>query len=146
MATIKKFEQLLSWQKARELTRYIYQLTKKPKFSKDYGLKDQIQRASVSSMANQAEGFSRGTKTELINYFFIAKASASETQSHLYVALDQNYITNQEFEKAYSLAEEIQKLIQTFIDKVKKQGRMGLQYKMPEDDEWKKLLEEYRKL
>ena len=131
MATIKKFEDLISWRRARELTRYIYYLTKKEKFSKDYGLKDQIQRSAVSTMANQAEGFCRGTKIELINYFYIAKGSAGEVQSHLYVALDQGYITEEEFWKGYMLADEVQRLIQNFVDKVKKNSLTGLQYREP---------------
>ena len=129
MATIKKFEDLISWKKARELTRYIYYLTKKEKFSKDYGLKDQIQRSAVSTMANQAEGFCRGTKIELINYFYIAKGSAGEVQNHLYVALDQGYITKGEFQKGYRVADEVQRLIQNFVDKVKAGAYGGLQYK-----------------
>jgi len=131
MATIKKFEDLISWRKARELTRYIYYLTKKEKFSKDYGLKDQIQRSAVSTMANQAEGFCRGTKIELINYFYITKGSAGEVQSHLYVALDQGYITKGEFQKGYRVADEVQRLIQNFVDKVKKNSLTGLQYRQP---------------
>jgi len=129
MATIKKFEHLFSWQKARELTKYVYSLTKKSELSKDYGLKDQIQRSSVSVMANQAEGFTRGTKLELINYFYIAKGSAGEVQSHLYACLDAGYISESEFQKAYGLAEESQKLIQHFVDRVKADGRKGIQYK-----------------
>lgn len=129
MASIKRFEDLYSWQKARELTKFIYSLTKKPKFLKDYGLKNQIERAGVSVMANQSEGFSRGTKIELINYFYIAKGSAGEVQSHLYVALDAGYIDMSEFRKAYQLADECQKLIQSFVDKVKAEGRSGIQYK-----------------
>ena len=129
MATIKKFEQLISWQKARELAKYIYLLTKKPFFKKDFGLKNQIERAGISVMANQAEGFSRGTKIELINYFYIAKASASEVQSHLYIAKDLGYINTSEFQKAYQLAEESQKLIQSFVDKVKVGAWSGLQHK-----------------
>jgi len=130
MATIKRFEDLISWKKARALVRTIYSLTKNKAFSKDFSLKDQIQRSAVSTMANQAEGFTRGTKIELINYFFIAKASAGETQSHLYVALDQRYITENEFKKVYKLAEEVQKLIQSFIDKVKKGSLSGIQHKV----------------
>ena len=143
MATVKRFEQLLSWQKARVLTHFIYQLTKRPSFDRDYGLKSQIQRAAVSTMANQAEGFSRGTKIELINYFFIAKGSAGEVQSLLYAALDQRYITKKEFQKGYQLAEEVQRLIQTFTDKVKSGALKGLQYKQGlKKDEWSEFVEE----
>ena len=129
MATIKKFEDLFSWQRARELTKFVYSLTKKPEFSKDYGLKDQIQRAANSIMANQAEGFARGTKIELINYFYIAKGSAAEVKSHLYAAWDGKYISEAEFKKAYGLAEEAERLIQSFVLKVKAEGRQGIQYK-----------------
>jgi len=143
MATIKKFEDLIAWQKAREATKYTYYLTKKPKFSRDFGLKNQIQRSAVSVMANQAEGFSRGTKAELINYFYIAKGSAGETQSHLYVASDQGYITKEEFQKGYGLLDESQKLIESFVKKVKGGGRSGLQHRhiQKEDSLMKNLLE-----
>ena len=141
MASIKRFEDLYSWQKARELAKFVYSLTKKQKFLKDYGLKNQIERAAVSVMANQSEGFSRGTKVELINYFYIAKGSAGEVQSHLYVALDAGYIDVSEFRKAYQLADECQKLIQSFVDKVKAEGRSGIQYKQVyKEDPFKKEL------
>lgn len=143
MATIKRFEDLYSWQKARELTKFIYFLARKPKFSKDYGLKNQIERAAVSIMANQAEGFSRGTKTELINYFYIAKGSAGEVQSHLYVAMDLGYIDISEFRKAYQLADEAQKLIQSFADRAKAGGRAGIQYKQVKEID--PIREEFRK-
>ncbi len=129
MATVKRFEDLYSWQRARELTRCVYALTRKPEFSRDYGLKNQIERAAVSVMANQAEGFSRGTKIELINYFYIAKASAGEVQSHLYIAKDLGYINMSEFQNAYRLAGEAQRLIESFVQKVKTGAQSGLQHK-----------------
>lgn len=149
MATIKQFENLYSWQKARELVKYIYFITEKSEFKRDLGLRNQIQRAAVSSMANQAEGFTRGTKIELINYFYIAKASAGEVQSHLYVAKDLDYITFSEFQRAYQLADEVQKLIQNFIEKVKQGSRKGLQYKVipsRKDDFLKEMLEKQGKV
>lgn len=92
-------------------------------------------------MANQAEGFSRGTKIELINYFYIAKGSAGEIQSHLYIASDLGYIDMSEFRKAYQLADECQKLIQSFVDKVKAEGMSGIQYKrVYKEDPFKKEL------
>jgi len=129
MATIKRFEDLYSWQKARALATYIYKLTKKPEFYRDRGLTNQIQRSAVSVMANQAEGFSRGTKQELINYFYIAKASAGEVQSHLYIARDLQYIDISEFRNAYNLAESSQRLIESFVQKVKVGAGRGIQYK-----------------
>ena len=83
-------------------------------------------------MANQAEGFCRGTKIELINYFYIAKGSAGETQSHLYVALDLEYIDMSEFREGYKLADDVQRLVESFVKKVKKKGMPGLQHRQVE--------------
>ena len=85
---ISRFEDLDCWQQARELTRVTYALTRNSKFSKDYGLRDQMRRASVSIMANVAEGFSRKGDKEFGQFLFVAKSSAAELQSHVYVALD----------------------------------------------------------
>ena len=127
--TIQKFEDLLSWQKARELTKRVYEITKEKPFCFDGGLKSQIQRAAVSIMANQAEGFTRGTRTELINYFYIAKCSAGEAQSHLYTALDAGYIDISTFRNIYGLADEAQRLIQSFVLRVKEGSKIGIQHK-----------------
>jgi len=129
MATITKFEDLLSWQRARELTKRVYEITKEKPFCFDRGLVSQIQRASVSVMANQAEGFTRGTRAELINYFYIAKGSAGEVQSHLYTANDVGYIDMAKFRELYGLADETQRLIQSFVFKVKEGSKKGIQYK-----------------
>ncbi len=88
MATISKFEDLICFSKARDLTKCIY---KEFKECKDYGFKDQITRASVSVLSNIAEGFERGTKNEFLNYLYIAKGSAGEVRAQLYVALDTGY-------------------------------------------------------
>ncbi len=85
MATFKRFEDIQAWQKARQVTRLIYQLSAEGHFAKDYGLRDQIQRASVSIMANIAEGFGRRSDKEFANFLNIAHGSASEVQSHLYI-------------------------------------------------------------
>lgn len=129
MATIQKFEDLLSWQRARELTKRVYEITKEKPFCFDRGLVSQIQRAAVSAMANQAEGFTRGTKIELINYFYIAKGSAGEVQSHLYAAMDARYIDMSIFRNVYGLADEAQRLIQSFVLRVKEGSRTGIQHK-----------------
>jgi four helix bundle protein len=86
MATFSKFEEISAWQKARELTRSIYLITREGCFYQDHGLREQIRRASVSVMSNIAEGYGRGGKREFIQYLSIAKGSATEIQSHLYVA------------------------------------------------------------
>lgn len=98
---VKRFEDLEVWQRARALTRKIYGLTKLNPFSGDFGLRDQIQRASVSAMSNVAEGFERGTNKEFAKYVFISKGSVGEVRSLLYVALDQQYITDQQFKTAF---------------------------------------------
>lgn len=120
MAKINRFEDIESWQKARELTKQIYKITKDGSFLKDFGLSNQIRRSSVSIMANVAEGFARRTKKEFINFLGTAHASAAEVQSHLYVALDQNYISKRNFERLYSQADEISKMIQGFSKYLRK--------------------------
>ncbi len=108
---IEKFEDLIAWQKARELTRNIYKITRQGEFSKDFGFRDQIRRASVSIMSNVAEGFERGGRSEFHQFLVIAKGSCAELRSHLYVALDADYIDAQTFQRLYSLAEEIKRII-----------------------------------
>ena len=108
---VEKFEDLVAWQKARELTKQIYELTKQGAFSKDYGLRDQIRRAAVSVMSNLAEGFERGSSTEFHQFIVIAKASCAEVRSQLYVAHDVGYITQNQFEHTSKLAEEVSRII-----------------------------------
>ena len=92
MASFRTFEEIEAWKKSRELVRAIYQATSLGAFSTDYGLRDQIRRASVSIMSNIAEGFEREGTKEFVQFLSIAKASAGEVRSQLYVALDQGYI------------------------------------------------------
>ena len=92
MSEIKQFEDLDVWQKARELTRLIYQISSENNFAKDFGLKDQIRRSSVSILSNISEGFERGSNKEFILFLSYAKGSCGELRTQLYVALDQNYI------------------------------------------------------
>ena len=106
MATFKKFEDIKAWQKARKATRAVYEATADVRFSRDFGLRDQIQRASVSIMANIAEGFGRHSDKEFAN-FLKAHASVSEVQSHLYVAIDMGYVSDSTFESLYLLLDEI---------------------------------------
>ena len=116
---IERFEDIESWKKARDLTKTIYFLTRKIEFGKDYGLKDQIQRACVSIMANIAEGFDSGSKKSFIVFLRYAYRSASEVQSLLYVAIDCSYITQDEFNKTLNLSTEIKSLIGGFIKYLK---------------------------
>jgi four helix bundle protein len=115
MATITRFEEIEAWQKARVLTQKIYEITGRGDFSRDFGLRDQIRRASVSSMSNIAEGFERGGNKEFIQFLSDAKGSAGEVKSQLYVALDAKFIDKSQFEKLYDLANETSHLIGGFM-------------------------------
>jgi four helix bundle protein len=112
---IKRFEDIEAWQAARELTQEIYHATAQASFSRDYGLRDQVQRASVSIMANIAEGFDSNSDEEFVRFLRYALRSATEVQSHLYVAFDQNYISQKDFDKLYDRATAVKKLISGFI-------------------------------
>lgn len=108
---IEKFEDLIAWQKARQLTKEIYLVTKTGDFSRDYELKAQTRKASISMMSNIAEGFERGSRSEFHQFLVIAKGSCAELRSQLYVALDVGYINEEVFRKLYSLAVENSRLI-----------------------------------
>ncbi|MCC6826339.1 MAG: four helix bundle protein [Acidobacteria bacterium] len=110
MATFVRFEDIKAWQKAREVTAKIYESTADPAFSKDFGLRDQIRRSTVSIMANIAEGFGRRTNREFANFLVIAHGSAAETQSHLYIALDLGYIDQAVFDYIYNSLDEVSKM------------------------------------
>jgi four helix bundle protein len=110
MPTFQKFEEIQVWQKARTITEKIYSLSNNPPFSRDFSLRDQAKRASVSIMANVAEGHGRRTKTEFANFLNIARASAIELQSHIYVALDLKYITQSDFDELYCELEQISRM------------------------------------
>ena len=108
---IKKFEDLECWKKARELVNMIYHLTNQEKFKKDFRLCGQIRDASGSAMHNIAEGFDAGSDAEFIRFLKISRRSASEVQSHLYLALDQKYITPIQLREVYEKATEVKRLI-----------------------------------
>ncbi len=108
---IEKFEDLIAWQKARELTKNIYKVTKLGELSRDFGLRDQIRKSSVSIMSNIAEGFERGGRSEFHQFLVIAKGSCAELRSQLYVALDADYIDAETFQRLYALAEETKRII-----------------------------------
>ncbi len=110
MSTFKRFEDILAWQRAREVTRIIYELTNRRYFAKDYGLRDQLRRSTVSITANIAEGFGRRSNKEFANFLSIAHASAAESQSHLFVALDLGYLDREESVKLYSLFDECSRM------------------------------------
>jgi four helix bundle protein len=109
---IERFEDIFSWQKAKSLTIKVYQHFEK---SRDFGFKDQIQRASVSIMNNIAEGFERKSNNEFRQFLFIAKGSCGELRSMLILAKELNYINEKEFKTLFVEAEQISKLISGLI-------------------------------
>lgn len=111
MGRVERFEDLFAWQKARELTGLIYDISKQVSFAKDFGLRDQIRRASVSVMSNIAEGFDRAGRVEFHRFLVIAKSSCAEVRSQLYIALDAQLISNSQFAEAMALAEETTRII-----------------------------------
>ena len=129
MATFQKFEDIAAWQRARELTKDIYTLTSKGEFSRDFGLKDQIRRASVSIMSNIAEGFERSGTGEFGYFLATAKGSAGEVRSQLYVALDQQYISSPTFAQLNSSVTEISKMVAGLMMYLKKSGLKGTRFK-----------------
>lgn len=126
MATVRQFEDLHCWKKARELVREVY---KAFGGCRDFGFKDQIQRAAVSVMSNIAEGFESGTRQEFLNYLYIAKASAGEVRAQLYVAYDVGYLNIERFKDLNALAVECSRLIASFIRGLKTSPHGGLQFK-----------------
>jgi len=116
MAGIERFEQIEAWKTARQLCNRIYKLTDQGVFAKDYGLKDQIRRASVSVMSNIAEGFESRTDTQFIHFLGHAKASAGEVRSQLYIAHDLKYISPEQFAEANEMADKAARQISRFMD------------------------------
>ncbi len=114
MALIKRFEDIRAWQEARVLVQKIYCLSESGNFSRDYGLKDQVRRAAVSVMANIAEGFDCDSSVEFSRFLGIARRSATEVQSLLYAALDNEYITEAAFKIHYDQATKTKAFIGAF--------------------------------
>ena len=114
--SIKQFEDIEAWQLARELPLDVYGLTKEPPFAKDFGLKGQIQDAAASSMHSTAVGFDSETNTEFIRLLRYAKRSCTEVQSQFYVVLDNEYITQEQFDNVYVQARRTRAAIRGFIN------------------------------
>jgi four helix bundle protein len=129
MATITKFEEIECWQKARVLAKRIYEITKEPCFARDFGLKDQIRRASVSVMSNIAVGFDRSGTAEFIHFLAIAKGSAAEVKCQLYIAIDQKYIEADHFAELSRLASEIGSMLAGLMKYLRHSGYKGSRFK-----------------
>jgi len=120
MSKVERFEDLKVWQAARESVAAIYEISANSSFSRDYALRDQIRRAAVSVPSNIAEGFSRHSNKEFIQFLFFAKGSAAEVQSQLYTALDQEHISQEQFDKTYGQMDVVAKQISRFITYLRK--------------------------
>ena len=129
MATFKKFEDIEAWQKSRQLTKQIYRISRTGSFARDFGLRDQIRRASVSIMSNIAEGYDRSGTGEFIQFLATAKGSAAEVKCQLYVALDEGYINNSTFDDLGKLVSEIGNMIGGLIGYLRRSGIKGTKYK-----------------
>ena len=116
MPTITRFEDINAWRTARELTRMVYALTEQGQFAKDFGLKNQIQRASVSVMSNIAEVFESRTQAQFLEYLSRSKASAGEVRCQLYIALDLNCLTQEQFKQVFDLADKSSRQIARFMN------------------------------
>lgn len=112
---ITRFEDVQGWQEARVLAQMVYAVSSKGQFARDLRLRRQIEDAAASVMANIAEGFDAGSDAEFVRFLGYARRSASEVQSHLYIALDRNYVTEEEFAGIYEKAVEVKKLINGFV-------------------------------
>jgi four helix bundle protein len=122
---VKNFEDLNVWKQARQLTQEVYRLTKTEKFLKDFGLRDQIRRATISVMSNIAEGFERGGNQEFVQFLYVAKASCGEVRSQLYVALDQGYATANDSEKLLQLFRRLSGMISNLITYLRESDMKG---------------------
>ncbi len=126
---IKKFEDIESWKRARRLTNEVYQTTGTGKFASDFGLKDQIRRATISVLSNIAEGFERGGDKEFLQFLAMAKGSCGEVRAQLYIALDQGYLTQEVFEGLSKNAVEIGQLIAGFMKYLSNSDLRGSKYR-----------------
>ena len=122
MATIERFEDVQAWQKAREFVGEVYKLRSSGRLSKDFGLRDQLCRAAVSSMSNVAEGFARNSDKDFAHFLDVARGSVMEVQSLLYVALDVGYIEKNEFERLYQLGSKTSLLIGSLISYLRRRS------------------------
>ncbi len=129
MASIKNFEEIIAWQKARELNKLIKELTSRKEFSTDYELKKQIVRSSGSIMDNIAEGFERQGNNEFIYFLYVAKGSCGELRSQAYRAIDYGYISKNEFDKLFEGCVEVSRILNGLIDSIRTSGLKGYKFK-----------------
>lgn len=129
MATIKRFEEIISWQKARELNKVLGKYIDEGKFKKSYKLISQIESSAGSIMDNIVEGFERSGNREFLQFLYISKGSCGEFRSQLYRALDRSYLTQKEFDELYGMAMETIVLLQKLINYLEQSELKGTKYK-----------------
>jgi four helix bundle protein len=134
MAKIERFEDLISWQKARELNRLVYKISANGTFAKDFGLRDQIRRASIFIMSNIAEGFERGGDKEFAQFLSNAKGSCGEVRCQLYAALDEKYLSEVEFKLLSEKSLEVSRLISGFMTYLRRSELRGNKFKQPANE------------
>ncbi len=133
MAGVSAFEELEVWKKARVLTKNVYELTKKEMFFRDYTLREQIRRASVSIMSNIAEGYERDGNKEFVQFLSIAKGSVGEVRSQLFLAYDLGYLDQNKFKEFYDQTRVISKMLANFIIYLKKSWMKGHKFVKAEE-------------
>ena len=129
MAKFERFEEIEAWQKARALTKAIYDVTADGDFARDFGLRDQIRRAAVSVLSNIAEGFERGGDKEFAQFLAVAKGSCGEVRAQLYVAMDQDYISKERFDALSGSALEVSCLLAGLMKYLRQSGYRGSKFK-----------------
>lgn len=129
MTTIERFEDIEAWQLAREMTKAIYAISNDGAFARDFGLRDQIRRASVSIMSNIAEGFERDGDKEFFQFVSLAKGSSGEVRAQLYVALDAGYIDQQTFSRLSDMATQINRMLAGLMKYLRSSELKGSKYR-----------------
>jgi four helix bundle protein len=127
--TFKRFEDIEAWQRARTLTKEVYLLARKEPLRKDFFFCDQLRRAAISTMANIAEGFDRGGNPEFLHFLSIAKGSSAEFRSHLYVALDASYVSEEDFASLMRMSDECSRMIQGLMQYLKTSSLKGSKFR-----------------
>ena len=133
MATVRRFEELKAWQVGREIAKMIYAVTRAGEFAKDFGLKDQIQRAVVSINSNIAEGFERDSTSEFVKFLGYAKGSAGEVRSQLITAHDIGYLDDRACEELVEQVKFVSALIARLRSSILTKSPAGLRWKESEE-------------
>lgn len=135
MAGFRRLEDIEAWREAWKYAAHIYRVTSAGPWAKDFGLRDQIRRASVSISCNIAEGYARETDPEFVRFLAIARGSATEVKTQLYIACELNYITKEEFRENYAKVDQICRMITGLMQFLKnKSVKKGMSGKQAADD------------